>query len=285
MGWWNVIDVSDWIIAREETRGKREKVWLKSPKGELHLRKECRATCPNETPLELLAFQIMREFGVPAPVTAVCEWNKGRKRGLLSKSFVEKGENKHLGSTILSRDPDYDQEDRYAHTVSRVRNALTSLAQSVDQDPVELLLPMMRILYVDCLLGLADRHQENWSVLESQSGYKLAPVYDLDSCLGGQQIDAAPLVVDRPTNKVAAFANGCPSGFGDGEKFIKMRFLPAILSSWPEWTQVQSELKCQMAELDFRELVLEIPQEWLSEDRKLLACCLLEYRKEWLLKC
>lgn len=285
MTWWVEIDVTGWAIAREEPRGKREKAWLQSPAGELHLRKEFRATCPSETPLELFAFQIMRELGIPSPSTAACTWDKDTQCGVLSKSFVAKGENKHLGSTILSRSPDYNQEDKFAHTLARLRSSLTTLAQTSGQEPAELLLPMARILYVDCLLGLADRHQENWAVLESKSGYQLSPVYDLDSCLAAQQTDTAALVVERSPDKVAAFADRCPSGFGDGGNFLKMRLLPAMLSSWPEWTQAKNELACQVAELDFKELVFQIPQHWLSDDRKLLACCLLEYRKEWLLKC
>lgn len=284
---WEELDVSTWPIVMVDTRGLRNKSWIRDPSGTHWLRKEPKESRPFEVALEALMLRLSDEVGVPAAVGSVCTWNEGgaERRGLAVRLFLDRDrEQLTLGSVCMRReDAAYDPEAKWDHSLSRVRSVLQSAAGT---DPT-LMAPFAHMIAFDAWIGNADRHQENWGIIEpTGTGQpRLAPMYDPASCLGAELQDSHRLLkTGASLEKLEQYIVRCPSGFGDGTKPIRLEQVVGAISAWPEWRDnVRAWLAAFAKGMDtFEGFLPTVPSAWLSQHRKQLALRLLSQRLRWL---
>jgi len=158
---------------------------------------------------------------------------------------------------------------------------------------VGLVAPFLRMLVFDAWIGNGDRHSANWAILMRGSLHgstcRLAPMYDTAGCLLADLTDET---VERRFGAgledaaLQRYVEKCRSGFGDGvaEPGILHGDLLARLRKWPEWKEIAAPLIEFFSESFsiVRDLLGEIPPDWLNERRKHLVRRLLEARVKML---
>ena len=281
---WQVEDTTDWPEAADETRGSRAKKWLLGPDGALWLRKRPheRQHYRCEITIEAFAARLSRSLGFDTPVTHVCVDTVGK--GVVVRTCLAEGETFSEGSELLSRVfPNYyDREDRPAHTVAIVHRCLVELESEGAAGLVE---AMLRMLAFDAWIGNGDRHQANWGIVYRDSKpTRLAPPFDTSACLGRELADAQ---VNRllTGQGLDGYIERCPSGFGNGTTLIKQLELLSDLRRVPEWpVAIASSVNCFERALEpaKRYVRNEIPDDWLSPERRELAALLIDRRLDWL---
>jgi HipA-like C-terminal domain len=286
---WEVIDVSTWPTVLVESRGLRAKDWVQDPSGTHWLRKEPKESRPFEVAIEALMLRLADEVGVTSALGSACVWKHGdvENRGLAVELFLDRDrEQLTLGSACMSRDDaEYDAARKWDQTVSRVRAVLEAASGG---EGSTLLMDFARMIAFDAWIGNGDRHQENWGIIEpSGAGQaRLAPMYDPASCLGAELLDGNGHLEEAtcPPEKLARYVAGCPSGFGDGARPIRLEQVVLEMSSWPEWrNNVRPWVAAFAKGMDtFEALLPTVPSSWLPQHRKQFALRLLRQRLRWL---
>jgi len=283
---WEEFEVSSWPQVLEENRGRRVKAWVQSPAGTHWLRKEPKESRPYELAIEALVLRLAEEVGLVAANGSVCTWqgHGSEKRGLAVELFLDRDrEQLILGSTCLRReDAAYDPEAKWAHTLPRVRSVIDAAGGS------RLLVDFAQLLAFDAWIGNADRHQENWGMIEPTGAgdSRLAPMYDPAACLGAELLDGDRHLSETtcPAERLLRYAGRCPSGFGDGSSPISLEQAVREAASWPEWQDnVRAWVAAFAKGMDtFEAFLPTVPSSWLPPHRKLFALRLLEHRLRWL---
>jgi hypothetical protein len=274
---WTLETIDDWPIYAENTAGQREKHWVKAPDGFVWLlkfpHKDWREP---EAVVEAIAAHIARVAGVDAPETRTCV--RGERLGSISRHF-HLDEEFSYGKEIMQReDLTFDPNDRSQHTLSRACEALERLAPALVEE-------FIHLLAFDAWIGNADRHAENWGVVDAGGpNCRLAPAYDMGSCLGSASQDAHVRRCIGDPNVMKRFVDRCGSGFGDGVRQINMLELLAELKTRPAWCAKSNAWVAQFdAALDpsFR-YIEAIPEDRFSVSRKRFARTVLSLRLELL---
>lgn len=226
------IDVATWLEQAQEARGKRAKVWVRSPDDIGWLRKEPLLGRPFEINIEALTLWVARELSLPAPIAKLCTW--GGKRGIVVANFAPSPMVLSHGHAELRRlNSHYDPSKNEMHSLSAIRQTLLDIQSS--QQGADLVGPFVRMLVFDAWIGNGDRHQENWGLIrDSQNAPTLAPVYDTAACLGAELHDGHPLLSNPPEKDVERYMDRCPSGFGDETQQIGMEKALQVFADWPE---------------------------------------------------
>ncbi len=293
--WWEVVDVTAWTPYAKEARGRRPKLWIQDPSGGIWLWKtpphvdhsRPHTARRSEPAVEVLALELARRAGVP--VANAKPAIKSGERGVISRRFHESDEEHHPGAELLGlpsesgSGPDARRrrdEGRASATLERVHAKLSELQQ---EHGLDLLEPFARILVMDAWLGNGDRHTGNWALVTGPGGPRFAPMYDPTACLGVELTDERPELTASNPDVIARYARRCGSGFGggvDGRTGIPMSEVLEKLKDWPEWRAALAELKPRILELldIVPTLIEEIPDDWLSPDRKRFAALLLSQR-------
>lgn len=294
--WWRPVDVTYWADYANESRGhRRPKIWVKDPSGEIWLRKEPPPPDPSrpttarrsEPAVEVFALELSKRAGIDAAEARPATWLG--QRGVVSRRFHDADEQHHPGAELLglpeesASTPESRQRRDAAYaaaTLDRVRDQLRELE---DKHGVSLIAPFARVLAFDAWLGNGDRHSGNWAIVSSPRGWRLAPMYDPAACLGVELTDERRELTGTTDEVVRRYAERCGSGFGggaDGRPGISMVELTQKLAKWPEWDATISELLPIFVDLTQKAemLLTEIPDSWLSAERKRFAARLLAHR-------
>ncbi len=291
MPWWAVLEVSDWTEFLPEARGRRPKLWVKDPDGNVWLRKEPLSPPPAGTPqhtarrtepaMELLALELAKRTGIEASHARPATWSDGR--GVVSRRFHDDDEEHHPGGELLGlttesgSSPDAKRrrnEGRASATIDRVRSTLSELEHAYG---VPLIAPLSRVLVFDAWIGNGDRHAGNWAVVTGPRGARLAPMFDPAACLGVEMTDERVELVVSSADRIKQYIEKCGSGFGgglsDGRTGIPMREAEKRLAEWPEWSDSLSELAPRVRAVlsELPGIIQEIPDDWLSPTRKRFA--------------
>lgn len=286
-----VVDVSSWVPAGHEVRGKRVKVWVEDPEGNRWLRKEPlkQPAKPNEPAIETFALRLARAAGLRAPESFACEWEgvSGRERGLVVRSFAERGDEMQDGAGVLKGEIDgYDPEVHEGHTVGRVRAALKAIEKK--QGAEDLRARFMDTVLFDAWIGNGDRHPENWgTILRSGGQTELTPLFDIAACLGVELADGCHLLdpVGRTGWRLYRYVVGCPSGFGNGAMLIGQEGVVDQIRKWPGFQGRAKELLMRFERLwdgPVWRYFDTVPSSWFSDERRILAKELLGHRLAWL---
>jgi hypothetical protein len=213
----------------------------------------------------------------------------------VSRKFHDTTEEQFVGGQLVAPKLDLPAEltpdvvearRRALSTIELTRNILK---EQEERYRVDLLAPFLRILVFDAWIGNGDRHSANWAILVRGplhgSACRLAPMYDTAGCLLADLTDET---VERRFGSgledaaLQRYVEKCRSGFGDGveEPGILHRDLLERLRKWPEWKEVAAPLIEFFSELlpVVRDLLSDIPPDWLNERRKHLIRRLLEAR-------
>ncbi len=207
-----VVDVSGWPEKREdpdEQLGARGSTWLVEPvggdpeAGPLWIFKPVRkrrVVHDDQTPwfeedwAEYVATRVGELLGLP--VAGIDLAVRDGRRGVISPSFVpDPGHPPTFGNELLFReDPDYPLDAKGEVPGYRPERCLELLRE---HGPPVGSAPAFRsasdafagYLLLDAVVANTDRHHENWTVLQHRGSSRLAPCYDLGTCLGFQLTD------------------------------------------------------------------------------------------------
>jgi hypothetical protein len=298
VSWWEPLDVSNWTEFADEARGRRPKLWVKDPEGNVWLRKEPLPPPSAEKPqhtarrtepaIEILALELAKRVGVETSIARPATWKAGR--GVVSRRFHENDEEHHPGGELLSlalesgSGPEAKRrrdEGRASATIELVRAKLEDLEAA---HGAPLLVPLARILVFDAWIGNGDRHAGNWAIITGPRGTRFAPMFDPAACLGVELTDERLELVLSGDDHVTRYVGKCGSGFGgglaDGRTGLPMWEVVQRLAAWPAWGEAISELAPRVREVvsDVPDIVNEIPHDWLPGPRKRFATLVLERR-------
>lgn len=184
----------------DEPLGTKEKYWVVNPADEsvwlFKLARVRHGRTLGEDWAEWVVHRLSRELGVPSAEIrpALCE---GR-RGIVSRRInsPSMGERLELGNSLLTEViPEYDsarKRENPHYTVSAVKRALASAAAPLGfegPDTMNAFDVWVGYLILDAWVAGRDRHHENWGVVSSSGGRRLAPSFDHGNALGFQETD------------------------------------------------------------------------------------------------
>lgn len=184
-----------------EQMGSKEKYWVRLTDGHRWLLKVSRGNdhddvISGEDWAEFAVHHLATLLGVPTARVRPATYEGNR--AILSRSVLLDDESEALvhGNELLAgRDASY-QPDLWGHnpryTVTSVRAVLEGIAP-----PAEMAWPTgftafdvwASYLVLDAWVSGRDRHHENWAVVRSSDGQRLAPSFDHGNALGFQERD------------------------------------------------------------------------------------------------
>ncbi|WP_420622299.1 hypothetical protein [Candidatus Poriferisodalis sp.] len=157
------IDVSDWLIVGDETLGTKPKRWLQHPDtGERWLMK--------------YVTDNRNADGSKYPKGD--DWSERVANGVALRLEIPAARTELLPQPVIGG-------DRFAYTVDAVQQALDGV-----EPPSEVTQGFtawevfVGYLLLDAVIGNTDRHEENWAVIASPTGRRLASTFDHASSLG-----------------------------------------------------------------------------------------------------
>jgi len=285
---WNPVEVNSWTEDIDESRGRREKIWVLEPETSIRwLRKTPVARAPCECAIEHTVLELARACRLVAATSRPAFWT-GARNGIVVRSFLNAGDSLDSGANVIrGYAPDVVLDDSPAgHAAHSPALALAALRH---RSPA-LVEPLLCMFLFDAWVGNGDRHSENWSIVSrGGSGVLLAPMYDVSSCFGSGLQDGYELLSAPTDALLVKFVLGCPSGFGDGTGIISMAEVVAQFQMEPEWARVRDLLLPRFVNVNTSSELTgyfnSIGDEWLSSPRKRLVRMLLTRRLAWLEKC
>ena len=259
-------------------------------------RSRCRGA-PQSSRSKHFTLELARRCGYSVAFGRCCTWETedGVVRGFVSRKFHDTTEQQFVGGQLLAAKLDLaadltpDVLESRRRILSTLELSRDVLREQEDRYHVELVAPFLRMLVFDAWIGNGDRHSANWALLVRGplhgSACRLAPMYDTAGCLLADLKDET--VENRfgsglEAAAVQRYVEKCRSGFGDGitEPGIPHRALLERLQKWPEWREIAAPLVGFFLENlpIVRDLLGEVPPDWLSERRKHLIRRMLEAR-------
>lgn len=275
-----IIDTSHWQRDfKSQASGTRKKFWLYEPNQNkeyttMHLFK-----MPTEGTgghwAEYIASKIGIVLGFRTAKVKLAT-NEGAM-GTISENFRLKTEEFYEGGDLFqARFTDFD---RYSLSHYNINNILQLLSV------YDLAEGFISIPIFDALIANNDRHCDNWGVLDSLDGTRLAPIYDNGSSLGFNEVADKKKKMLHDERMLKGFCNrGKPSiGLSDKERPKHLELLSYLYKEYPlEVTNNFRRLK-RLNEGMIKSIVENIPRCAINDLNKEWVIHLLIYRKEWLL--
>lgn len=215
-----VLDVSTWVVARDESLGSKRKAWLIEPgANRLWLFKHLTTPEVGEDWAEKIASEVAAALHLPHATVELATLRG--ERGCVSLDLTE---GRSQGDLLLGRslmrevDPSYPDACTFRnveHSVDRIHGVLSQpwidvppAVPAFITTPVEL---FAGYLLLDAVIGNVDRHHENWGVLVKASPdtriATLAPTFDHASSLGRELLDRerSERLTTRDQNRTVAY--------------------------------------------------------------------------------
>lgn len=198
-------DVSTWPVVREEQAGAEAKLWIAAPSGRHWLFKPTRYRKTGERVdadfAEVISGGVAQLLGLPFAVTelAVCNGSEGVisedvRLDRRDRFDVRDGADLLLdvGATGFVPSSSLDKQarrQRPGHSLENIRSALADVdPHSAAPDGLTAFDVFAGYLLLDAWIGNADRHDQNWAVLEPaldrEAPRTLSPTFDHGSALG-----------------------------------------------------------------------------------------------------
>jgi len=181
----------------DEPLGTKEKAWVVGEDGEsrwlLKLARIGKDRVMGEDWAEWIAARVGRLLGMPC--AEVHPARLGGRRGIISKNIValENSERLVHGNSLLAeRNSEYDARaprENPNYTLEAVKEVLTPLDAPLSWSgpDANAFGVWSGYLAFDALIAGRDRHHENWGVITTPSGSRLAESYDHGNALGFQE--------------------------------------------------------------------------------------------------
>jgi hypothetical protein len=260
----DVIDVSEWEVVQVVATGRRPKEWLIEPEARRHMLFKSVVHHPAEVAAERVASEIGTLLAIPTAQTALAM--KEGTQGILSFRVTTGSEALVDGGDLLMVvEPAFQRAAARVHGFQLVRAAL----------PPELLPPFIDLLLLDAVIGNSDRHQDNWSIVQSPPNLiRLAPSYDHGSSLG-RDISEETLearMADEDLNRYVA--NGRSRvGWREGAKTRHLRHLDLlqhVAVDHPDLVEASLARLSGITRHDTDAIVDELPDAFASRTRRAL---------------
>lgn len=185
-----IINLDDWDIADEPLGGSRAKNTVIDPETEkTFVFKEPKQGREGQIWSELLASYIAGDL-LDWPVQHVSLGVRAGKVGNLMQYIYNDQEETFTEGWQLCRDidPEYDIEKGHRHTLE----LLTRVGARLERDGLSAGAFSEfwgRAFALDTLISNTDRHAENWAIIESVDGLRMAPLYDNATSMGCEWTD------------------------------------------------------------------------------------------------
>lgn len=292
-----VVVVPPDVSRYDEVLGTKPKFWYHedaSPLAKPDRLFKSTAQRPNEDWSEKVAAELALRLGLPHAHYELAT-HRG-ERGVVSTSFLEVGEQFVHGNEHLSRvDPDYARDvvhRAYDYTVERVMAALDGLATASDLEDVaegDAAALFVGYLHLDAWIGNTDRHHENWGLIESTSGVRLAHTYDHATCLG-RELTSNTAQIRLTTNDqrqtVEAYLDRARSAFylpgsGPGSKPISpLEAWRRAARSRPGAARYWLEAQSTIEPAEIASCLARIPTDRIGASHRALALRILQVNHE-----
>lgn len=183
-----VVNLDNWYEEDERPTGSRPKVTLINPDdGGLYIFKQPKQGRNAQLWSELLASYVAGDL-LGWPVQHVSVGVRHGKIGNLLRYIFSPDERMIEGWQLCREaDPEYDDQYGHRHTLPLLHQVFEKVAGPTWNVPEEdYFAYWSRALIFDTLISNNDRHAENWALINSADGTKMAPLYDNGTSLGCQ---------------------------------------------------------------------------------------------------
>lgn len=273
---------SEWVQESEQL-GTKDKFWLKPGDGSALHQQEWLFKYPTEGTgqhwAEKIAYEIARKMHILAPKVELATIQGDR--GSITANFTIDGYDLFHGNQILAGfTPQYDTQRFHGQNDHTIHQILAAIGGSFkNQETAEdAKLRMSSYLVLDALICNVDRHHENWGILKRLlDGHwvgKLAPSYDHASSLGrelrdtGSKQNRERYLRELGVGKYIERGHGPIFMDGTGRRGPSpLRLIERCLDDAdlaPYFEQSLKKLE-RVDDADFRLVVEEVPEGWMSE--------------------
>lgn len=192
---YEVVDIPADAPVQFEQLGTKYKFWYLDEDDRRVLFKQGRPGT-GEDWAEVVCSEICELLGLPHAHYEFAKWKD--QYGVISPSFVVKGNRLVLGNEILAGVDGYEAEKTYRVKQHTVRLVLFVTGLERVQMPLGWEAPkgleiasdvFVGYLMLDALVGNQDRHHENWGLIVGEQGLCLAPTFDHAASLGRNESD------------------------------------------------------------------------------------------------
>jgi hypothetical protein len=291
-----ILTVDPDTVEDEEQLGSKPKFWFRH-EGRRWLFKEVR---PNtgEHWAEKVASELAVLLQVPAAKVELAQC-LGR-RGCAVQSFITERRREvlvHGNELLAGAVTGYDMSKRFRQSDHTLANIIRAVESVFDPGPPRLQAAeqLCGYLTLDALIGNTDRHHENWGLILSVMGWDndyrqvmlhVAPSFDHASSLGRELLDdererrLKELSVHRYIKKGRGGIFGKVSdkhGLSPLEVVLRAReYYPSLLVRW--WQRLE-----ELDELHIRQIVEQVPPDWMSQPARDFALAALSASQQELL--
>ncbi|MGL3806192.1 HipA domain-containing protein [Paeniglutamicibacter sp. R2-26] len=273
---------------RDEPLGQKDKSWVQLQDESVWLFKFVRNSdgwYRGEDWAEWCYYELAKSLGIPAadiqPATI------DGKRGILSRNIAEKNERLVHGNELLYQAIEgYEKEQGRSnpnYTVASIFDALKSVKASAESHPWEAVSTgfegLTTYLILDALTAARDRHHANWALLQSDSGYALAPSFDHGNALGFQESGGRIAQILSNPDGVSRWAARGKSPHFAGKPSLVDVALEAIQQCGGAF---KDELRFRLAgdhEVLLSEVVATVPDQIMTLEHKQFVTALFRHNR------
>lgn len=272
----NILDVSQWEADdKHQISGTRAKYWLEEPTSKEHYMFKVAREHTGDAWAEKIAAEVGKLLGFTMMDVEIAMMNN--IEGVLSKKFTHHTEELFEGGDLItSLLPEFDRYQLEGYTFDNITKVLSEF--DLDKD-------FISIPLFDALIGNQDRHCDNWGVISTKTGYKLAPIYDNGASLGFALQEERIINMLKDQNMFRAFTNRGTTliGIGSKKKPKHLDLLSVILQQYPNELDANLNRLIQLNQVNLEKIVQLIPNSIMRDIYKEWVVKLLLYRIEWLM--
>lgn len=275
-----MIDTSLWNKdEKSQASGTRSKFWLIEPNTSANNPTKHLFKIPTEGTgghwAEFIASKLGEQLGFHTIKVELAQHDN--IIGTISKNFREKTEELFEGGDLFLAQ--FENFNRYSldfYELPYIINILSTYGLENE---------FVNIPIFDTLIANNDRHCDNWGVLTSPSGIRLAPIYDNGSSLGFNETLEKKERMITDDRMLMGFCNRGRSCIGLPNKKKPKHFeLLAFLSNqMPKKFELAIKRIEALNEDMLLSIVSGVPNEIMCDINKEWVVCLLLYRKTWIL--
>lgn len=291
-----ILKVSADTVEDEEQLGSKPKFWFRY-EGQRWLFKEVR---PNtgEHWAEKVAAELAVLLEVPAAKVELAECLG--KRGSASQSFIRDRRREVLvhGNELLAGSvTGYDMTKRFRQSEHTLGNIIRAVESVFDEGPrrIKAAEQLCGYLTLDALIGNTDRHHENWGLVltaevrgtsYTEVELDVAPSFDHASSLGRELLDEERARRLKEGGVLTYVHKGRGGIFGNASDkhglsplsavLLARKLYPKLFERW--WRRLEA-----LDELRIRQVVEQVPPDWMSESAREFALTALSLSRQELL--